>query len=231
MDPRTRPQPLPPPLPHPLPHPPAPRRPHRRPPAGRARAALVPLVVVLVFVLGGCVPGTRPGTAPEVAVLNAPLSEQVPGLAETLVAQAEDAGTPGFAFTRDLPLRFLEVRRNLDGSRAADNAARIARGFGADLALMVGAPLLEREILDDRGGRTVRVTVQAQVLLVDAATAEVVARVASPVLRGERREPATTPLPEVERDPTAADLLEQALAEALPEVLAAIRAALPGANN
>lgn len=191
------------------------------------RAPLIVTALALVLAtLAACAPGAvQDEPAFSVAVINAPQDAQVIGTASAFVEGMRGRGASGFDLLDSVGLRGLERRRDLSGSRAIPNAARIARSVGAEYALMVGAVDVEREV-ESMPGNEARIVVELAVegVLVDAGTERVVARVSSRPFTGERVVEAdeARALPELLRDPTVVAVAEEAarsLARTYREVL------------
>jgi len=191
-------------------------RPRRRP---------LPLALAALLALAACAPAARDQSRPVVAVLNAPAQSAVRGAAELVhdVLMADEGRS--FDLVSAFTMRFLESHTDLFHSQAAPSAARIARNQGADLAVMVGAPVLQREVSLSRDERSRRVDVslalEAQV--VDPETAAVVQTLRTRTHQGSRVEANDAPLPDPARDVTVQALIEQAA----PELARSLAAELP----
>ncbi len=182
-------------------------------------------VLLLGALLGACAPArTQVGTV-LVAVLNAPAQSFLEGSAEGVQAVLEREASPSFSYVSSFTMRFLETHNDLFHSRAAPSAARIARTQGADLAVMVGAPVLERTVTASRDGksRRVDVAVALEAQVVDPRTDAVVQVLRTRTLQGSRVESAEGELVDVGSDPTVQALRDQAV----PELAAALTAELP----
>lgn len=187
------------------------------------RNPLIPLALTLL--LSACAPAvTGPDGGLSVAVLNAPGESRVPGAAEGVVAAAQ--GLPAccaFEFTRSAPLRFAETHGDIYGSRAPRQASIIARTHGAELAVMVSAPTLERQVEAARGSsQRVTITLQLRATVIDSATTETLATVASRVVSGARTAREDEQLPEVAQDPLTARLSQEAAVDLAPHLLAVL---------
>ena len=105
-------------------------------------------IYLLTFVLlTGCVPQLE-DTGPSVALINAPAEGRISGLADKLESRLTQQGPLAYDFTSSSRVRFGETHRDMSGSRAALQAAFIARTYGAEWAVMIGAPTYEREVLE-----------------------------------------------------------------------------------
>jgi len=189
----------------------------------RIRASIGLMAIVLAA--AACVPRQEATAKPMVAILNAPTQSVLAGSAEGVQQELErDAGAP-FAMVSSFTMRFLESHTDLFHSRAAPGAARIARAQGAALAVMVAAPVLERNVTvsNDTSRRRIDVQVALEAQVVDPRTDAVVQVLRTRTFRGSRVEANDTPLPPVADDPTVASLRD----DAVPELAAAIRAELP----
>ncbi len=199
-------------------------------PARRTLPLLVTALALTAAALTGCAPATRGENA--VAVLNAPLRQRVQGSAQALESALAQGGQPPFRFLADSVMRFQEGHNDFGGSRSVGSAARVARSFGARVAVTVGAPVLDRSVTvsSDKSLRQVEVTLQMEVVVIDARTAQVVQHVYSQVLREMRVESNADDLPNLANDPTAKDLRDQAVADLAPAARRAIAGALSAAG-
>lgn len=170
----------------------------------------MPFVWAAVLLLvTGCLPGALQDDTPDVAVIGVPADERLPGAADGLHARLTDAPT-GFDLVPTATLRFLEVRSGLVGSRVTSGAARVARSTGADVAVTIGAAVLERELTGSEGRPRQRVELRMEAYLIRAADAEVLARLQGPTLSGERNLEEHD-LPPIGQDHLLADLIEESL--------------------
>lgn len=191
------------------------------------RSSLLPLL--LGATLAACAPASAPTGSVLVAVMNGPAQSRLDGSADAVQTILEREPGASFAYVSQFTMRFLETHNDLFHSRAAPSAARIARSQGADLAVMVGAPVLEREVTESNDGRSRRVDVslalEAQV--VDPRTDAVVQVLRTRTLQGSRVESTADELVAVDADPTVLALRDQAV----PELAAALAAELPYLRN
>lgn len=195
-----------------------------RSPVRRATAlALAALLAALALV--ACAPSARDETRPLVAIMNAPAQSAVRGAAEIVqdVLFADEGRT--FDLVSSFTMRFLESHTDLFHSQAAPSAARIARNQGADLAVMVGAPVLERDVSlsRDEASRRVDVSLALEAQVVDPETAAVVQTLRTRTHQGSRVEANDVPLPDPSDDITVQALLE----DAAPELARSLAAELP----
>lgn len=195
-----------------------------RSPVRRATAlALAALLAALA--LAACAPSARDETRPLVAIMNAPAQSAVRGAAEIVqdVLFADEGRT--FDLVSSFTMRFLESHTDLFHSQAAPSAARIARNQGADLAVMVGAPVLERDVSlsRDEASRRVDVSLALEAQVVDPETAAVVQTLRTRTHQGSRVEANDVPLPDPSDDITVQALLE----DAAPELARSLAAELP----
>jgi hypothetical protein len=195
-----------------------------RSPVRRATAlALAALLAALAF--AACAPSARDETRPLVAIMNAPAQSAVRGAAEIVqdVLFADEGRT--FDLVSSFTMRFLESHTDLFHSQAAPSAARIARNQGADLAVMVGAPVLERDVSlsRDEASRRVDVSLALEAQVVDPETAAVVQTLRTRTHQGSRVEANDVPLPDPSDDITVQALLE----DAAPELARSLAAELP----
>ncbi len=174
--------------------------------------------LLLLFVLAACVPAvtTAEPDKPTVALINAPTELRVDVLADELeLALRADPASAAYDFSRSFSVRFQETHRDMYRSRAPLQAAFIARVLGADYAVMIAAPLYEREVklLDFpfAGKRKINITVELQAQIVDPETALVLASFRSPEIRTLRIESVDLPLLSKEDDPDFERAREEAL--------------------
>jgi hypothetical protein len=189
-----------------------------------SKAPMQGLAALLMALLVACAPAaTQEPSEPVVALINAPAELRVAPAADALQAEVESVpGCCTFAFTRSRPVRFQETRRDLFGSRAAPNAAALARNLGADLAVMAGAPLFERTVEAIDGAREVRGVVQFRATVLDAATGNALGSVGSLVFRDSRVVREGEALPEPDEDPMMLALMREAVADLAPHLAAVL---------
>lgn len=183
------------------------------------------IVLGLAALLAACAPtATQPRQA-RVAVLNGPAQVELKGSAEAVQAELERHPDRGFDLVSPFPMRFLESHTDLFFSRAAAGAAHIARSEGADLAVMIAAPVLERTVTlsDDEASRRIDVTIALEAQVVDAATDAVVQTLRTRGHQGSRVEANDEPLPDSDKDTTVVALMQQAA----PELAYSLLAELP----
>jgi TolB-like protein len=150
-------------------------------------------VAVLALLLGACVPQMQIVTGPSVAVINAPTDFRVEGLADKLQTELQRSSAPNvYSFVSRSRVAFQETHRDMAGSRARLQAAFIARTFGAEYAVIVAAPVFEREIKEFVFAQTIRrevsTEVQLEARIIDPVTAEVLSTYTSGVYKGFRVE-------------------------------------------
>ncbi len=197
--------------------------PARAPARRAARLALPALLAALA--LASCAPAVRDETRPLVAIMNAPAQSAVRGAAEIVQDVLFDDTGRSFDLVSSFTMRFLESHTDLYHSQAAPSAARIARNQSADLAVMVGAPVLDRDVSlsRDEASRRVDVSLALEAQVVDPETAAVVQTLRTRTHQGSRVEANDAPLPEPSEDVTVQALLE----EAAPELARSLAAELP----
>lgn len=188
---------------------------HVVPPSGmRLIKLLLPFAALLLVALA-CAPTVSEGQERTVlAVMNGPAEARLPGTAEDVQGELLSLLRGAYRFVPNSTMRFRETHMDLYRSRADGNAAQIARSEGAALAVMVGAPLLEREVREGAGGlRYVDVRVVLEARLIRPDDANVIAVVRSNHYSGSRTEPKSFELLPVEEDPTVVALRQRAAAE------------------
>src|SRR5690606_23830944 len=165
---------------------------------GRRATWLALPALLTALALAACAPSARDESRPVVAIMNAPAQSAVRGAAEIVHEVLLDDEGRSFDLVSSFTMRFLESHTDLFHSRAAPSAARIARNQGAHLAVMVGAPVLQREVSLSRDERSRRVDVslalEAQV--VDPETAAVVQTLRTRTHQRPRAEAHAAPLPD-----------------------------------
>lgn len=198
--------------------------PHPRPSARRS-FVVAALLVAAAALLGACAPTATPSTEARVAVMNGPAQSTIKGSAEAVHEELEKHPDRGFSLVSAFTMRFLESHTDLFHSRAAASAARIARTEGADLAVMIGAPVLERRVTlsDDEASRRIDVSVALEAQVVDASTDAIVQTLRTRTQQGSRVEANDLPLPDPDEDPTVVALMQVAA----PELTFSLLAELP----
>ncbi len=184
-----------------------------------ARSMLALLFAVAL--LAGCLPAALQDDTPDAAVVGVAGERGVPGAAAGLDARLRTLDSAHDLVSAS-SLRFLEQRSGLLGSRALPGAARIARSTGAELAVVIEASTLVREIEDAARGTRETAVLQLEVVLVRAADATELARLAGPRVSGERPLDDER-LPALGDDPLIAALLETGLDALAPRVAAELR--------
>ncbi len=196
-------------------------------PSRSQRRSLRPALAVALLVaaaLTACAPSTEKAR-PVVAIMNAPAEARASGAAEAVQDHLQQDPNRQFDMVSAFTMRFLESHTDLFRDRAAPSAARIARDQSADLAVMVGAPVLEREVTlsRDEASRRVDVSLALEAQVVDPATEAVVQTLRTRTHQGTRVEANDAPLPEPADDPTVQALVM----EAAPELARSLSAELP----
>lgn len=165
-----------------------------KPSRGLKKGSFICGLLVTMVLLAACAPAAQTSNKAAVAVINAPTESRVSGLAdqfETVLNQ--DPASSAFSYCSNGAVRFQEAHRDMHGSGAALQAAFIARNLGCREALMIGAPTYQREVSENQGlfkkQRQVTTTVQLQALVVDPASAKVIATYTSKTYKKVRLEP------------------------------------------
>ena len=180
-------------------------------------------VTIILFCLTACVPQTQADVGPSVAVINAPTDVRVEGLADKLETELKRNRAPNiYDFVSSSRIRFQETHRDMAGSRAPLQAAFIARTFGAEYAVIVSAPVFEREVEETEFATSLRreiaTRVQLEAAIIDPVTSEVLSSYTSPVYQGFRVEIFNTDdeLVEESKDPDLQAGIAQALTTITP---------------
>lgn len=162
---------------------------------------------------------------PVVAIMNAPAESRAPGAAEAVQSHLQGDINRSFDMVSSFTMRFLESHTDLFRDRAAPSAARIARDQTADLAVMIGAPVLERNVTlsRDEASRRIDVSLALEAQVVDPSTEAVVQTLRTRTHQGTRVEANDAPLP----DPSSDQTVEVLVQEAAPELARSLAAELP----
>lgn len=157
--------------------------------------------------------------------MNAPAQSVLPGSADAVQELLERDPSLPFRYVSTFTMRFQETHNDLFLSRAPASAARIARSQGADLAVMIGAPVLEREVTVAKDGhsRRIDVSVALEAQVVDPRSDAVVQVLRTRTHQGSRVESTESPLIDASQDTTVLTLRDRAV----PELAAALEAELP----
>jgi|GEM_PF-2558508 len=186
------------------------------------RKQLWPAILLLgTLVLAACAPTVvSPDTPrPLVTVINAPTETRQSFLAEDLEEAVERVGTrETYTFMRPGPIRFQETHRDMGRSRAIPSASSLARNLTADLAILVAAPVFEREVEVEGNYQYLDYRVQVEVLFVDPHAEQQLAAFTSREYTGHRRLPVQVDLPALDEDPDLRQLADHALANVAPAV-------------
>ncbi len=183
------------------------------------------LIGLVVLSLTACVPQIGQDFGPSIAVVAAPTDFRVEGLADKFQSELGRNSAPSvYSLVSRSRVAFQETHRDMAGSRAPLQAAFIARVFGAEYAVMIAAPVFEREVDEFRVfgvlKREIATKVQLEVVIVDPVTAEVISTYTSGVYQGFRIEtvPADEEFVEESKDPDLQLEIERALNEITPGV-------------
>lgn len=180
---------------------------------------------IVLFLLTACVPQTQGDAGPSVAVINAPADFRVEGLADELQNELQRSSAPNiYSFVSRNRVEFQETHRDMAGSRSPLQAAFIARAFGAEYAVTIGAPVFEREVDEftffDTLKREITTEVQLEAVIIDPVTAEPLATYTSGVYKGFRIEtvPEDEELVEESEDPDLQAEIARAFNEITPSL-------------
>jgi len=173
-------------------------------------------ILLICLALGSCVPQVN--TFTQVALINAPENNKVKGLAAQLERAVKRNLAPGeVGFVPASRVRYQEQARDLRGSQAVSQGAIVARVFGAEYSALISAPIYERSVFTFRAfrseKRSVTTQVQLEVILVDAASADVTATYTSQLYVRTRLESTKEDLPDKEDDPDLEELLQKGLGD------------------
>lgn len=179
------------------------------------------LLFVLLVGLSSCLPAAD--TRPEIMLLNAPSDTRVDGLATAFeAALREQPSAYAYRFTFRPAARFQETHRNMAPAAAPLQAAFGARALGSAYPVLISAPVYERHVDTFFGNRRrIETAASVRAIIIDPATAEVIATFVSPVYRRVRivfidpNHPDLVPLSE---DPDLAAVTSRALYDLAPAV-------------
>jgi hypothetical protein len=179
------------------------------------------LGLIMFLLLSGCIPQLE-DSGPSVALINAPAEGRITGLADKLEARLLSDSPVSYDFTASSKVRFAETHRDMGGSRAALQAAFIARTYGAELAVMIGAPAYQREVIEftffQTPKRKIITQVQLEVVIIDPVSAEPRSTYSSQLYTAVRVETIEGELIEKELDPDINSLIDKALVDIVPVV-------------
>jgi hypothetical protein len=183
------------------------------------------LLGIVLLLLTACVPQTRGDAGPSVAIINAPTDFRVEGLADKLETELKRNSAPNvYSFVSRSRVEFQETHRDMAGSRSPLQAAFIARAFGAEYAVTIGAPVFEREVEEftffGTLKREITTEVQLEAVIIDPVTADVLATYTSQKYQGLRVEtvPEDEELVQKSEDPDLQTEIQRALNEITPGV-------------
>ena len=179
------------------------------------------LLLLLSVLLTACVPQLELG--PRAIVVGGPTEYRAAGLADLFQTELRAVSSPAeLGFVGRGSTAFQETHRDMYGSRAARQTAIIARSVGAEMAVLVGAPILSRSVSEVRGGapkRIVNTAVQIRVFLIDPTTTELIATYDSRRYDALRLE-VNQDLVDEDKDPDLSASLLRATRELAPTVAA-----------
>jgi hypothetical protein len=176
-------------------------------------------VMILLVFLSACVP-QQSATLPSVAVVGAPADFGVEGLADEFQEQLERSSAPNvYSFVSRSRTSFQETHRDMAGSRGPLQAAYTARTFGAEYAVMIAAPVFERDIDEfsvfGTPKREITTQVQLEAVIIDPSTAEPLSTYTSGIYKSYRIETVSEDeeLVEESEDPDLQEGIERGLNE------------------
>lgn len=170
------------------------------------------LAVLLVIVaLTACLP--QANTINQVAVLNAPADARITVAAVELEDQLRARFSPLYSLVPSSTMRFAETRNDFYGSRYKDSASLVARTFGAEMVVLVSAPVYDRTIEISRSGdrRSVSLKMQLEISIFDPLTQDILASYRSDVYSAFRTESTVSELVSKEDDPDAGRIVKDAM--------------------
>ena len=177
----------------------------------------------LVFSFSACIPQVN--TINRVIILNAPAELAVASAAPMLQDfMTSRHSTMQYQFISKTQASFAEGHADLFGSRAIVSSSAIANRMGAEVVLMVSAPLFEREIktrgtgVDER--REISTQVQLELNLLDPLSQEILAAYKGPIYTTFRVELTTTPVVELAKDFDMLASLEASIQDLSPQLAA-----------
>ncbi|MCA9835476.1 MAG: hypothetical protein KC422_01115 [Trueperaceae bacterium] len=179
------------------------------------------LLFVLLFSLVSCIPQVN--SSNKVLVVNAPTETSVSSIAPEVISQLSTKyASPVYKVIPDSVSGFAEGHTDLFGSRAVLNTSSTANRLGAEVAVMVSAPLFDREVKLSGSGaderRKVSTRVQVQVTVLDPVGQEELSSYKSAIFTSFRSEVTSVPLPALDEDPDMQKSLDAALADLIPQL-------------
>lgn len=177
------------------------------------------IILYLLLTLGLIACAPQLNTKAQLVILNGPADYYVPGVAKQLSNKLKTTNpNPSYSIVRSSRTEFAETHRDMFGSRANPSASLIANTYGAEFAILIGAPLFERNINKNDQNQKIYTKVQLEVRIIDPVTQQTLANYASPLFYDVRTEALDAELPEIKDDPDIQKLIKQGIKEISPQV-------------
>lgn len=176
--------------------------------------------LLLAALLTACVPAIeRADASPLVLVFNGP-SEHAQLPAAQAVSGDINVAQTQYTFASDLILRFRETHNAFGDHLVVENVARQGRNLGAPLSVIVGTPVLTRDVSmsEGRGGQNIQIELELVARFIGTDAATEITSISSGIYATSRWEPADASLPELRNDPQVQALLDAASANLAPRV-------------
>lgn len=178
------------------------------------------IMLLLLIVLTACAPSASGALdKPLVLVFNGPAEARELPAAQAVSANIHTSTAP-FRFANDSTLRFRETHTSFSDYLLVGNVAREGRNLSAPLSVVVGTPVLTRNVHVNRSETRRRVVVHLELVAEFISTEHVteVASLSSGVYEASRSESVATDLPSLADDPQVQELLRAAAREFAPRV-------------
>lgn len=182
------------------------------------------IFLLLLVVLTACAPGASEALQkPLVLVFNGPAEARELPAAEAVSANINTRNT-SFRFASESTLRFRETHTSFSDYLMVGNVAREGRNLSAPLSVVIGTPVLTREVTLSNTETRRKVVVHLGLVAEFISTEHVVSvgSISSSVYQASRWESTANDLPSIDSDPQVRDLLREAAHDFAPRVVSEI---------
>lgn len=175
--------------------------------------------VMLLLGFTACIPQTN--TVNRVIIINAPAEDRVANAAPLLHDTiANSYPNQQYELISKSQASFAEGHADLFGSQALPNASAIANRLGAEIAVLVGAPIFERNVKIAGSGveerRKISTRVQLELQILDPLTQTILSSYKSSLFTTYRVEPTTVPIIDIDKDQDMQDSVASAIKDLNP---------------
>ena len=178
------------------------------------------IILLLIVVLTACAPGVSEALdKPLVLVFNGPAEARELPAAQAVSAYINTSGAP-YRFASDSTLRFRETHTSFSDYLMVGNVAREGRNLSAPLSVVVGSPVLTRDVRLNRDETRQNIEIHLELVAQFISTEQVLAvsSISSGVYEASRWESADVELPPIADDPQVHELLRAAASALAPGV-------------